>query len=361
MLKNLFSNSAQSAGKVANLYKPSTIKAHSWGWRIGLGVATIAVLTIGLMLFWSREPDAISANEAIGKYVPTQPVNEGTKPNLIKTGVATTAMTLHLLDTLTDKSGGFLYNDVTPPGLIMDNMPKWEYGVLLNLRDLTTVFRDNFSMSGSQSSRDKDLEKVEGKLRIDPKQWMMPQPEDYYREAHKYLQSYLTRITDDDESDAQFYARADNLQSFLKKVSPSLGSYSQRLSESLGAKVENMALAGDANAEQTTKAPDLLFNKTPWNKIDDNFYEARGYAWALLQEMRAIQIDFKSVLRDKNATVYVQQIIRELEATQSNVWSPVILNGNGFGVVANHSQVMASYLSRANAILIELIDLLENG
>ena len=57
----------------------------------------------------------------------------------------------------------------------------------------------------------------------------------------------------------------------------------------------------------------------------------------------------------------LQQIIRELESTQQTVWSPIILNGSGFTFVTNHSLVMASYLSRANAAVIDLRKLLEQG
>ena len=67
------------------------------------------------------------------------------------------------------------------------------------------------------------------------------------------------------------------------------------------------------------------------------------------------------MLAKKNATVSLQQIIRELEATQQTVWSPMILNGSGFGTLANHSLVMANYISRANAALIELSELLNQG
>ena len=59
--------------------------------------------------------------------------------------------------------------------------------------------------------------------------------------------------------------------------------------------------------------------------------------------------------------VSLQQIPRELEATQQTVWSPVILNGTGMGVLANHSLVMANYISRANAAIIDLRDLLSRG
>jgi hypothetical protein len=101
--------------------------------------------------------------------------------------------------------------------------------------------------------------------------------------------------------------------------------------------------------------------KTSWLDIDDEFYEARGAAWALLHFLKAVEIDFADVLERKNATVSLQQIIRELESTQQTVWSPMVLNGSGFGLMANHSLVMANYISRANAALIDLSDLLSKG
>ncbi len=101
--------------------------------------------------------------------------------------------------------------------------------------------------------------------------------------------------------------------------------------------------------------------KTPWLELDDVFYEARGATWALIQFLRAIEIDCGRVLENKNALVSLRQIIRELEQTQDTVWSPVILNGTGFGFVANHSLVMASFISRANAAVIDLRRLLEQG
>jgi hypothetical protein len=39
----------------------------------------------------------------------------------------------------------------------------------------------------------------------------------------------------------------------------------------------------------------------------------------------------------------------------------MVLNGSGFGVLANHSLVMANYISRANAALIDLTELLSQG
>jgi hypothetical protein len=76
---------------------------------------------------------------------------------------------------------------------------------------------------------------------------------------------------------------------------------------------------------------------------------------------KAVEVDFEPILQKKNALISLRQIIRELESTQDAVWSPVILNGSGFGLFANHSLVMASYISRANAAVIDLRNLLSQG
>jgi len=81
----------------------------------------------------------------------------------------------------------------------------------------------------------------------------------------------------------------------------------------------------------------------------------------MIHFLKAVEVDFAEVLQKKNAQRSLQQIIRELEAAQEAVYPPIILNGSGFGFVANHSLVMASYISRANAALIDLRELLSQG
>jgi len=39
----------------------------------------------------------------------------------------------------------------------------------------------------------------------------------------------------------------------------------------------------------------------------------------------------------------------------------VVLNGSGFGLISNHSLILASYLSRANAAVLDLRILLQQG
>jgi len=88
------------------------------------------------------------------------------------------------------------------------------------------------------------------------------------------------------------------------------------------------------------------------------FYEARGSAWALLHLLRAIEIDFAAVLRDNQAQGELREVIVDLESTQEPIYSPMILNGSGFGLLANHSLVMASYIARANAAAVNVRNLL---
>jgi len=277
------------------------------------------------------------------------------------TGYITTATIIKIAETLLDKRGGYLSNDKLPPGVLMDNIPNWELGVLAQIRDITLAMRNDLTRSQSQSIEDKDIIIAENKFRIDSKSWMLPPAESEYRSGIDALYSYLTRLVDKDKQNGQFYARADNLNEWLGLVSKRLGSLSQRLSASVGQQRLNTDLAGDAEAHQSTPADNVVEVKTSWFYIDDIFYETRGSAWALSHLLKAAETDYLHVLEKKNALVSLQQIVRELESTQEAVWSPMILNGSGFGMFANHSLVMANYISRANAAVIDLRRLLKNG
>ncbi len=314
----------------------------------------LIVLFILLMSVWgwfkSQEPDLFDVHERSLLYVSASEVD-------VK-GVATVVSLLGIMDTLLD---GYVSNDILPPGVWLDNRANWEFGALVQVRDLSKAMREKYSRSQSQSVEDKALQLAEPRYNFDNASWIMPSSEKEYRAAMGYTQDYLKRLVDGDTQSAQFYARADNLNEWLATVESRLGSLSQRLSASVGQKRLNTDLAGDASAMQSTASPGEMEIKTPWYEIDDVFYEARGTAWALIHILRAAEIDFGSVLDKKNARVSMQQIIRELEATQESVFSPVILNGSGFGFLANHSLVMGGYIARANAAIINLRQLLSDG
>ena len=324
-----------------------------------LRLVVIPVLLILLLLtilgvYWSDEPDPFDIEEAAIEHAP---VTE----SRLTTGSYTTSALITAMETLLNKRGGYLSNDVLPPSIWLDNIPNWEFGVLVQSRDLARSMRNDFSRSQSQSAEDVDLIIAEPNFNFDNQSWFLPATEGVYQEGITALYGYLERLQNPGDQNAQFYARADNLQEWLGQVEKRLGSLSQRLSASVGQVRLNTDLAGDAEAVQSTRTSSQVEVKTPWDEIDDVFYEARGASWALVQFMKAVEIDFEPVLQKKNALISLRQIIRELEGTQDAIWSPIILNGSGFGLFANHSLVMASYISRANAAVIDLRSLLSQG
>ena len=320
----------------------------------GILVLLYLAFCLGLSWWWTEEPDQFPVRQAA-----TLQAERGNREVVI--GYTTTAALIKIADTLLDKRGGYLSNDIFPPGVWLDNVPNWEFGVLTQVRDAARAYRIDFARSQSQSKEDPDLAEAEGKFFFDNSSWIFPPTESEYREGAALFTAYLERLSDPAQPDAQFYARADNLQQWLQGVETRLGSLSQRLSASVGKRQLNVDLAGDAAATQATDAPRERDLKTPWLEIDDIFYEARGQTWALLHLLRAIEQDFGDVLDKKNARISLQQIIRELEPTQQAIWSPIVLNGDGLGLLANHSLVMASYISRANAAIIDLRALLAQG
>lgn len=347
-------------GKIRQYFsdKKNDARDFSGGGRLGklLLIVLVVYLLIAMIvgMYWSSEPNSFSVREhtrATASAMGHEPV----------IGFATTATMIRIAETLLDKPGGYITNDIFPPGLWLDNMPHWEFGVLVQLRDLARAMRKDISRSQSQSAEDADLIIAEPQLHFDSNSWAIPSTESEYRRGVTALKRYLKRLSSPGQADAQFFARADSLNNWLADLETRLGSLSRTLGESVGKASISDSVAdvdGQDPLDERVAGDEI---KTSWSELDDVFYEARGSSWALLHIFRAIEVDFRKVLEDKNATESVKQIIIELEGAQGAIWSPMILNGSGFGFVANHSLTMAAYLSRANAAISDMRDLLSRG
>jgi hypothetical protein len=335
---------------------PTNAKGGFRRWyKLILAIALLLLLALfAVMWLWSRAPVSFD--------VPTSASARAQQHgNKLVPGYATVSTMLSLSELMLNKSGGYISNDHLPPGVFLDDMPNFEFGVLSQIRVLSSSLRDEFSRSQTQSVEDKALSEAQPLYQSPNDRWIVPSTESQYRAANGYIEDYLKRLSDPTHPTAQFYTRADNLEAYLRQVEQRLGSLSQRLSASVVHERTNTDLANDPHAQQSTPTDAATLVQTPWRKIDDNFYEARGATFALLHILKAIQIDFAPVLKNKNADASLQQIVRELEETQNGIWSPVILNGSGFGLVANHSLVMANYITRANSQIADLRLLLQRG
>ena len=332
----------------------------SWTATLFGSVMVLAALAIGLGLWWTLQPPKfdviVNAQEMLGISAgDDERGGDGESAPQLAVGAVTVAAAARVAETLLDKPGGYLHNDVLPPGVLMDNITSWEYGALTELRDSVRSFRNDFSRSQTQSIENIYLREADSEFNFDADAWFLPSAEEEYRQGAVALRAYLDALVSGEDQTARFYARADNLSAYLAVVEKRLGSYGQRLTASVGDAELTAALTSSGGAGAQTLDP------TAWDQIDNVFYEARGYAWALLHMMKALSVDFGDVLQDKNAEISKQQIIRDLELATMRKWSPIVLNGHGYGALANHSLVLASYIARANAAVLDLRMLLQRG
>lgn len=346
----------------------------SWLTVVAGVVVTLVLVVVGLGIWWSMQPpkfDVVANARAVlaegdgttAALGADQGGGVADETRELVPGSVTVAAAIKVAETLLDKPGGYLKNDLTPPGTVLDNMPSWEYGALTELRDSVRSLRNDFSRSQTQSIENWELKEADSDFNFDADAWFLPSAEEEYRKGAQALRKFLQELVAGSSPSSRFFTRADNLSAYLAVVEKRLGSYGQRLTASVGDEELTAALTSYAGSSPTDndarQAP--AREGTRWDEIDNVFFEARGYSWALLHMMKALSVDFQNVLDDKNAEVSMQQIIRDLEYATMPKLSPIVLNGHGMGLLANHSLVLASYIARANAAVLDLRNLLQRG
>ena len=313
---------------------------YGWIWKPLVALLLIyLVVCLALGIWWSQRPDAFDVDAAVSvqrggaEQSGAEAASAAPRP-----GETMTATTLTLLGTLLDKPGGYLRNDIAPPGLWLDNMPSWEQGVLGQVRAIGAALNDTIA------SDDDALQDAVEALDTRSGAWRFPSAEGHYQDARDTLRDYLARLGD---QQAGFSQEAPALAAWLERVQTRLDRQTQRLAASVGhAERRGADLQGDENDEGG--------QETPWLRIDNVFFEARGNAWALMHLLEAAERDFAPAIEKAQMGSAFDQLIAELDASQARLWSPVVLNGSGFGMFANHSLTMASYTSRASQLIGEI-------
>lgn len=293
---------------------------YGWIWKPLLALLTIYLLvSLVLGIWWSQRPEPFDVDQATTQWLGSPADAE------LPRGARLTASMLTSLDILLEKPGGWLRNDMLLPGVWLDNMPSWEYGVLTQLRILGKAL-PAMGPAGTGA-----LESASKALQSDSEDWLYPAAEKRYSQAQGALASYLAGIVRGGDG---FAATGEGLAGWLDAVSRRFSGLTQQL----------LASVDDPEALRELGVDDAaLPEATPWFRIDNVFFEARGDAWGLLQLLKAARLDYAEVLGKASANTTLERLIAELELAQRRVWSPVILNGSGFGIFANHSLVLANY------------------
>jgi len=100
----------------------------------GISLLVVLVLLVILGMYWSAEPDPFDIDEAAAERAPETSAR-------LTTGSYTTSAVITAMETLLDKRGGYLSNDIMPPSIWLDNIPNWEFGVLVQVRFAIAIGR----------------------------------------------------------------------------------------------------------------------------------------------------------------------------------------------------------------------------
>ncbi|PIQ74241.1 MAG: hypothetical protein COY11_02870 [Candidatus Portnoybacteria bacterium CG_4_10_14_0_2_um_filter_44_20] len=247
------------------------VRVSSMGWIKGFffGMAALFVLS-GVAMFMNYS-------------VPTEPfqVTQGNVRGQAFTWVSEELMCQEL-------DWGWLPNDMFWPTMFLDNRPNFQLGVLDVVRRNALCAREYLSRQRATDAIDKLLDRAFTLFSNGPEVWIWPVPEWKYAKGIEKLKIYSQNL---ENKSSTFFPRADNLI-------PLANYY--------------LSIMGDANT-QLMQAMSDGEDKTPWLKVDDNFYYVKGVAWALYHSMRAVKVDFADVLRDKNCEVLVDRILADLK------------------------------------------------
>ena len=92
-------------------------------------------------------------------------------------GAATTSAMIRVAESLLDKPGGYLTNDITPPGIYLDNIPNWEFGALVQVATCPGQCARVSAAPSPSRPKIPDLIVAEPNFHFDNDSWIFPATE----------------------------------------------------------------------------------------------------------------------------------------------------------------------------------------
>lgn len=249
----------------------------------------------------------------------------------------------------------WLPNDLFWPTALLDNMPNFQLGELEVVRYNVRVLRDNLSRMRTTDKLDPFADAAFTSLSNDPLKWWFPSYESKLKDAGRDLLSFYKSVQ---AGKSFFYPRADNLAELLRQYASLMGGVNTRLINA--PRDLDRALDVEGSAQKGGKGTTKMVNiNIPWYRIDDNFYYAQGVAYGLHESLKAVRMDFFSVLKDKNSTQLLDKILETLG--RCNFEPLIVLNGGPGSIFANHSLNLSGMFNDARQKINSLIVALMQG
>jgi hypothetical protein len=137
-----------------------------------ISLATIILIFLFWLvaIYWSSAPARFNVRAAASSAA-------AAKNEKVVVGYTTSNTLIKVTESLLNKNGGYLSNDIIIPSVLMDDMPAWEFGVLEMVRDLALAMRKDFSRSQSQSLENPQLVKAQPDLNMNHRKWILPSAE----------------------------------------------------------------------------------------------------------------------------------------------------------------------------------------
>lgn len=243
----------------------------------------------------------------------------------------------------------------------LDNKESFQHGVLYAVRRTAVELSDVIGRARGTSEADRDLQNARGSLQYDSEVWWInPLDPDrpfgpvtpsanVYRNAIGLYERYNDRLA---RCEAVLDARADNLRSFLERITNDLGSTADGLAKrSIGSRYDpvlNRFVSGEGNDRGWFDF-----------RADNYFYEALGLMYAYHGILKAARIDFRDVIETRRLNDVWNRMERNV--AEAAALAPLIVaNGRRDGfLVPDHLAVMSENVLRARATMSEIADILE--
>jgi hypothetical protein len=227
------------------------------------------------------------------------------------------------------------------PASLLDNMPEFQQGIVAAISRFTLELTDQIGRTRGSSQADPDLDRAAGLLRYPGTIWIFDfstswaptaSSEQQYRRAVAALRAYNERLG---RGQAVFETRADNLLATLDRIAADIGSSS-------------------AAIDQQIKAAGFWPDFT----ADNLFYATKGRLYAYYLLLRALEVDFANVIRERQlGSAWTQTMESFREAALLQPW--VVVNGAPDGqLMPNHLTSQGFFLLRARTQLREISNIL---